>query len=162
MLDSSPTTRGLAPDDHRWAELADRILAVAHQLQLHGGPVLPAALTSAEGTVLRMLIQEPGISSSAIAAATGIKRPNVSAALRGLERKGLAERRGHPHDGRGVTVRPTERGVRLVSSLRGRRAALIRAALQRAACPGAGDATTVDAVVELLRSLQAGLGAAPR
>jgi DNA-binding MarR family transcriptional regulator len=67
-------------------------------------------LTQAEGMVMRHLLAEPGAPASRIADGTGLQRPNLSVVLRGLEEKGLIERRASAEDGRVVTVHPTERG----------------------------------------------------
>ncbi|HEX6353266.1 serine hydrolase [Actinophytocola sp.] len=56
------------------------------------------------------LLGDPAAPPSRIAAATGLQRTNLSTTLRGLETKGLIERRTSPDDRRGVTVHVTEHG----------------------------------------------------
>jgi DNA-binding MarR family transcriptional regulator len=60
--------------------------------------------------VMRYLKGDPAATPSRIATGTGLQRTNLSTVLRGLEEKGFIERRAQSDDGRGVTVRSTERG----------------------------------------------------
>src|SRR2546421_12858433 len=102
--------RPAAAGDPRWADLADLILIIAREIQYHGYRD-PAAvpLTQSEGMVMRYLQEHPGAPPSQIATATGLQRTNLSTVLRGLERKGLAERRASADDRRGATIHPTGR-----------------------------------------------------
>src|SRR5437868_4026279 len=100
-------------DLDRWAELADRVLVIAREIQFRGyedTPVVP--LTATEGMVMRYMQDHPLAAPNQIAAAVGLQRSNLSTLLRGLERHGLIERSVSESDRRGVTVRLTERGCR--------------------------------------------------
>lgn len=99
-------------DEQRWADLADLALTISREIQYRGYTDERAvSLTQSEGMVMRYLLQggEPAAPSQ-IAAATGLQRTNLSTVLRGLEHKGLIQRKTNPDDRRGVTVSPTDRG----------------------------------------------------
>jgi DNA-binding MarR family transcriptional regulator len=87
---------------------------------------------------------------SRIADATGLQRTNLSTVLRGLEQKGLIERRADPGDGRGVTVHTTERGRTNYELVRREWATGVSAAADHAA-------THLDAALALLTSVESGL-----
>ena len=77
------------------------MLIISREIQFRGYTDERAVpLSPSEGMVMRYLQNEPDATPSCIA----------STILRGLENKGLIERRAHPGDGRGVTVHLTERG----------------------------------------------------
>ena len=120
------------------------------------------SLSQSEGMVMRYLQRDPAAPASRIAAATGLQRTNLSTVLRGLERKGLIERRAQPEDGPGVTVHPTELGRRNYALVRGEWAEAVAVA---AGADGGGDgaAGNLDAALDLLRAIEAGLvGGRPR
>lgn len=144
---------GPAADDSRWADLADVILIIAREIQFHGYQDPEAVpLTQSEGMVMRHLQDHPGAAPSQIAAATGLQRTNLSAVLRGLERKGLVQRRTSTDDLRGATIHPTERGRHNY--------ALVRQEWASAVSGAAGyDTSGLDAALTLLRDIQAGLTA---
>jgi DNA-binding MarR family transcriptional regulator len=101
-----------ATDAERWADLADLALIIAREIQFRGYTDKRAvSLSQSEGMVMRYLQRDRVAAPSRIAAATGLQRTNLSTVLRGLERKGLIERRGSPDDRRGVTVHVTDRGA---------------------------------------------------
>src|SRR5262245_42582436 len=105
-----PPSREVEP---AWGDLADLALILAREIQLRGYRDPGAVpLTQSEGMVMRYLQDHPGTPPSQLADATGLQRANISAVLRGLERKGLAERRASPDDLRRATIHPTERGRR--------------------------------------------------
>ena len=139
--------------DPGWADLADLILVIAREIQYHGYQDPQAVpLTQSEGMAMRYLHDHPGAAPSQIAAATGLQRTNLSAVLRGLERKGLAERHTSTDDLRGAIIHPTERGKRNY--------ALVRQEWASAVSDAAGqDSTSLDAALALLRGIQAGLTA---
>ena len=76
------------------------------------------ALTITESNVMRFVDRHPGTSPSALAAGTGLHRSNMSAALRGLEEKGLIERAHQGDDGRAITVSPTPLAAQNLARLR--------------------------------------------
>jgi len=147
--------RSAAPPaaDPRWADLADLVLIIGREIQFRGYTDERAvSLSPSEGMVMRHLQRDPAAPPSRIAAATGLQRTNLSTVLRGLERKGLIERRAQPEDGRGVTVHPTELGRRNYALVRNEWADAVSAAA------AAGDqAGNLDAALGLLRAIEAGL-----
>lgn len=137
--------------DPRWAELADLALVIAREIQFRGYTDAHAIpLSQSEGMVMRYLQEDPAAPPSRIAAATGLQRTNLSAVLRGLERKGLIERHASPDDGRGVTVRPTERGNSNYALVRYEWASAVSAA-------ASGDTSNLDAALGLLHAIETGL-----
>ena len=108
---TSPTPRGerpAPPVDEVLAELGDEIVQPARHLQ-HGAHERSGAvpLTGTEVMVLRYVDHHPGVSPSAVAEGVGLRRPNLSAALRGLEGKGMLARHPDPEDSRGVRLELT-------------------------------------------------------
>jgi DNA-binding MarR family transcriptional regulator len=115
--------------DPRWADLADQVLILAREIQFRGYRDPDAVpLTQSEGMVMRYLQDHAGTAPSQIAEATGLQRANISAVLRGLERKGLTERRSTPGDLRRATIHPTEHGRRNYALVRQEWAAAVSAA----------------------------------
>ena len=146
------TQRARAPRiDERWGELADRVLVIAREIQFRGYQDERAvSLSQSEGMVMRYLIEQGDAAPSRIATATGLQRTNLSTVLRGLQEKGLIERRAQPADGRGVAVVITKRGrdnYRLVRQ---------EWATEMFEAAGA-DATGLLSTIELLRAIEAGL-----
>jgi DNA-binding MarR family transcriptional regulator len=104
---TTPATNG----QERWAQLADLVLVIAREIQFRGySDDRAERLSPSEGMVMRYLQQQPDAAPSRVAAATGLQRPNLSTVLRGLEKKGLIERRADAADRRGVVIHLTERG----------------------------------------------------
>jgi DNA-binding MarR family transcriptional regulator len=93
---------------------------------------------------------EPPAPPSRIATATGLQRTNLSTVLRGLEHKGLIERRADPGDGRGVTVHATDHGRANYALVRREWAAAVSAAAHH-------DSTHLDATLTLLGTMETGL-----
>jgi len=142
------------PDsDPRWADLADLVLVLAREIQFRGYRDPGAVpLTQSEGMVMRYLQDHPGTAPSQIADATGLQRTNISAVLRGLERKGLTERRSTPDDLRRATIHATEQGKRNYALVRQEWAAAVSAAAGR-------DTTGLDDALALLRTIGTSLTA---
>jgi len=141
-----------APDsDPRWADLADEVLILAREIQFRGYRDPEAVpLTQSEGMVMRYLQDHAGTAPSQIADATGLQRANISAVLRGLERKGLTERRSTPDDLRRATIHPTERGKRNYALVRQEWAAAVAAAAGE-------DAAGLNEALSLLHKITASL-----
>jgi DNA-binding MarR family transcriptional regulator len=138
-------------DDPRWADLADRVLIIAREIQFRGYADEQAIpLSQSEGMVMRYLLADPGAPPSRIAAATGLQRTNLSTVLLGLERKGLIERRAAAADRRGVTVHPTDRGKANYWLVRQEWAAAVAAA-------AGNDASGLETALSLLRAIESGL-----
>lgn len=151
--DPSPGTGSAtaAADERRWADLADLVLIIAREIQFQGyADERAVQLSPSEGMVMRYLQHAADATPSQIAAATGLQRTNLSTTLRGLEQKGLVERRAHLMDGRGVTVHPTDHGIDNYALVRHEWAATVSAA-------AGGDSTNLDAALSLLRAVEAGL-----
>ncbi|WP_308166644.1 MarR family winged helix-turn-helix transcriptional regulator [Nocardia albiluteola] len=143
--------RGANTAQERWAEFADLILVISREIQFRGYRSQEAvSLSPNEGMVMRCLHHNPGISSSRIAHATGLQRSNISTVLRGLEEKGVIERRSAAEDGREVKVYPTPLGTRNYALVRNEWADLI-------ATPKDADAADLDAAISVLRKVEAGL-----
>jgi DNA-binding MarR family transcriptional regulator len=140
------------PDgDPRWADLADLVLILAREIQFLGYRDPEAVpLTQSEGMVMRYLHDHPGTPPSQLADATGLQRTNLSAVLRGLERKGLAERRGCADDLRRATIHPTERGKRNYALVRHEWAAVVSAAADH-------DTAGLEEALALLRTIATSL-----
>ena len=137
--------------DERWADLADLVLIISREIQFRGYTDERALrLSPSEGMVMRYLQQDPAAAPSRIAAATGIQRTNLSATLRGLEHKGLIERRAGAGDGRGVTVHCTELGRSNYVLVRQQWAAAVSAAAGH-------DDSHLDAALALLTAVEKGM-----
>ena len=118
-------------DVERWAELADRVLTIAREIQFRGYKDARAVpLTATEGMVMRYMQDHPITAPNQIAAAVGLQRSNLSTLMRGLERKGLIERTMSEGDRRGVTVRLTEAGRRNYLVVRREWAAAVAKAIE--------------------------------
>jgi DNA-binding MarR family transcriptional regulator len=144
-------TKAATADAERWAELADLVLVVAREIQYRGyTDDRVQQLTPSEGMVMRHLQRQPDAAPSQVAAATGLQRPNLSTVLRGLEKKGLIERRTHLEDRRGVVIHLTERGRTNYDVARREWAAAVSAA-------AGDDSSDLDAAVGLLTSIKEGL-----
>jgi DNA-binding MarR family transcriptional regulator len=147
--DTSPVP---PPDgDPRWADLADEVLILAREIQFRGYRDPEAVpLTQSEGMVMRYLQDHAGTAPSQIADATGLQRANISAVLRGLERKGLTERRSTPDDLRRATIHPTEHGKRNYALVRHEWAAAVSTA-------AGDDAAGLNEALGLLHKITASL-----
>jgi len=99
---------------------------------------------------MRYLQNQPIAAPNQIAAAVGLQRSNLSTLLRGLESKGLIERRTSSDDRRTVMVRLTERGA--MNYLLARRE--WAGAIAKAA---GNDTRGLDAALRLLGEIEAGL-----
>jgi DNA-binding MarR family transcriptional regulator len=138
-------------DVRRWAELADLVLIISREIQFRGyADERAVPLSPSEGMVMRYLQHEPSATPSAIAAATGLQRTNLSTVLRGLESKGLIERHARPGDGRGVTVEVTIRGRENYALVRREWANAVSEAAAR-------DTRHLRAALSLLTAIEAGL-----
>jgi DNA-binding MarR family transcriptional regulator len=138
-------------DVERWAELADRVLIIAREIQFRGYKDARAVpLTATEGMVMRYMQDHPITSPNQLAAAVGLQRSNLSTLMRGLERKGLIERTISEGDRRGVTVRLTEAGRRNYLLVRREWAAAVAKAAEN-------DARPLDEALGLLKDIAAGL-----
>jgi DNA-binding MarR family transcriptional regulator len=97
-------------DDALLAELGDVVVTLARHLQheAHDAEgVVP--LTGTEIVVLRWVDRHPGTTPTAVAEATGLRRSNLSAAVRSLVRAQMLVKEPDPQDSRLVHLRPTAR-----------------------------------------------------
>lgn len=131
------------------ADFADLVLNVAREIRLQideGEGVIP--LTPSEGNVMRFIDRDPGCSAKTAADGAGLRRSNLSAAVRGLEAKGLVLRETHPDDRREVLLYPTPLAEKNLLRLRSLWSERLNDAL-------AADPThDVPAAVRLLTSLE--------
>ena len=142
-----------APRAEQLADLADAVMAVGRAVRAQASTD-PAVLelSATEVTVLRYLDHHPDVGPSAVAAATGLQRSNMSRALRDLEAKGLVRRSADPADSRHVVLRSTELAAENLSRLREIWARLIGDALETS-----GEKHDVTSALSLLRALERGL-----
>ena len=97
----APPAETQKDDEQRWADLADLALTISRKIQHHGQSDPRAALlTQPEDVVMRHLLRGDPAAPNQITAATGLRRPNASAALRTLQNKGLIEKQTNPTDDR--------------------------------------------------------------
>jgi DNA-binding MarR family transcriptional regulator len=106
------------PPASELADLADLILNVSQEIKMLSSNGEGITLTLTESNVMRFVDRHPGTSPSALARGTGLHRSNMSAALRGLEEKGLINRAHHGDDGRAITVEPTDIAAQNLERLR--------------------------------------------
>lgn len=141
------------PRAEQLADLADVVMAVARAVKAQAAAD-PAVLdlSATEITVLRYLDHHPDVGPSAVAAATGLQRSNMSRALRDLEAKGLVRRSADPDDSRQAVLRSTRLAAENLSRLRGIWARLLGDALD-----ASGERHDVASALSLLRALERGL-----
>lgn len=119
MTENTDGQRGaLPPTAGQLADLADLILNVSQEIKMLSADGRGITLTLTESNVMRFVDRHPGTSPSALADGTGLHRSNMSAALRGLEEKGLISRAHQGDDGRAITVSPTELAAQNLARLR--------------------------------------------
>jgi len=141
--------------DATWGEFADVLLRVARELDPHADSAADVvALTGTERLVMRWVDRHPGTSPSATADATGLRRSNLSAAVRELERKGMVERRTGSDDGRQVRLFATDLAAENIERLRAWWADSLRQALP-------ADEGGVEAALRLLTRIDEGLRSSP-
>lgn len=141
----------LEPGERGPARLADLLFALSREVEPHGrNGVDVIALSNLEVAVLRWIDGHPGTSPSATAQATGLQRSNLSAALRGLESKGMLARSPDPSDHRLIRLRLTGVAHENIQRLHRHWAGLVGAAL-------GGDERGLAQTLDLLERLHAGL-----
>jgi len=118
---SNPVTPNSAANSSipdQLADLADLIFNVSQELKSLPPEPDTVPLTLTESNVMRFIDRNPGTSPSRLAHGTGVQRTNMSAALKGLEEKGLVRRVQTGDDGRSVKVEPTPNAARNLEKLR--------------------------------------------
>lgn len=141
----------MEPVDEALADLADSVLALARTIHAHtraDPQVVP--LTATEVNVMRYIDHNPSSTPSAVAAAVGLQRSNLSKTLRSLEAHGLIHRAADGDDGRQSVLTPTTRAADNLARLRSQWSHL----LAGAAAPADSD---IDTALAVLRALERGL-----
>ncbi|MBB2975908.1 DNA-binding MarR family transcriptional regulator [Microbacterium endophyticum] len=120
----------MASNDDDLAELAETILRIGREIEPRGSHVPGVvSLTGTEITALRWIQRHPHGTPSAIAEGTGLRRSNLSVALRGLESHGLVVRRHDDEDSRLVRIELTDLAHETSAKIREYLAQRMRAAL---------------------------------
>jgi DNA-binding MarR family transcriptional regulator len=141
--------------DERLADLADLVLAVARAISIdaHLDPAI-VDLTATEINVMRYVDRHPGTSPTAVAAATGLQRSNLSRALRDLEAKGMVQRTADAADARQARLEPTARAAANLQRLRANWSRLLNSV--------GPDHRNLDAALAMLTELDEGLASTTR
>ncbi|WP_062381645.1 MarR family winged helix-turn-helix transcriptional regulator [Demequina pelophila] len=101
------------------ADLADVVLTLARRMYgWEGRRAGIEHLGAVDTLVMRHVDRHPGVTPSEVAEAVGLKASNTSTSLRGLESRGLVERRRDTADARQVRVFPTDKAAANLARLR--------------------------------------------
>jgi DNA-binding MarR family transcriptional regulator len=109
------------------AELRPVLLRLALELRRETEQV---GITARQATLLWLVKRSPGLSLAELAAEEGISPPAMSGHVDRLERAGLLERVRATDDRRRVGLELTERGAKLLRSVRARRTTWLARRLQ--------------------------------
>jgi DNA-binding MarR family transcriptional regulator len=101
-------------------------------------------------SALSVVVWAGPIGIGALAAAEGVSAPTMTRLVDGLERDGYVRRFPDPDDARGVLVRPTARGRRLLTEGRARRVRVLAEALRYLS---ADELSAIDRGTELIERL---------
>ena len=143
-----------APPDS--AELADRLHSAAIRLLRRLRAEDAASGVSAPRlSALSVLVFAGPHTIGELAAAEQVRPPTISRLVRELEREGLVERAGDPHDARVQRIRATAAGRALLAAGRRRRVERLAASVAQL---DAGERAALATAVPLLERI----GAAPR
>lgn len=116
-----------APSSAQLAELADVVTELAHQLDTRSPELRDVVpLTGTEIAVIRQVHREPRSTPSQIAEATGLRRSNVSTAIRALEAGGLVVRDQLEGNARSVALVPTAQAAASVARINAYWTSLLR------------------------------------
>jgi DNA-binding MarR family transcriptional regulator len=72
-------------------------------------------LNPVEFSVMSVVVHNQGVTSRQLCSALNILPPNLVGLVQLLEKRGLIERKPHPHDGRAVGLHPTQEGEALMA-----------------------------------------------
>ncbi|QJU54155.1 MarR family transcriptional regulator [Herbiconiux sp. KACC 21604] len=111
---------GTPPRSELLGELGQRVIDSFRYLQRevtvpHAGLI---HITRSEADIMRIIMEEPGITVTEIARAFGQHKSNTSARIAALVEKGLAEKASAAGDGREVRVHPTDEAVQNLAGYR--------------------------------------------
>jgi DNA-binding MarR family transcriptional regulator len=98
-------------------------------------------------SALWVLVTNPPMRLSDLAAHEGVTAPTMSRIVSSLERDGMVRRTADPVDGRASLIEPTEDGADLINGTTSRRARLVEEALGRLE---PGDRAAAERSIELL------------
>ena len=93
------------------------------------------ALPASQAATLGFLARDGDATIAQLARWRGIRHQSMRIAVEDLERRGAVERRRDPNDARSFLIRLTELGKSTLELERGRRAASISSAMERALTP---------------------------
>ena len=111
--------------------LADRLHSAAlHLLRRLRTEDEALGVSSPRLSALSVVVAAGPIGIGALAATEGVSAPTMTRLVDGLEREGYVRRAVDPADARGVLVRPTARGRRLLTEGRARRVRFLADALR--------------------------------
>lgn len=136
--------------DARLADLADLVLAIARVINTDAHlDQQTVDLTATEINVMRYIDRHRGASPTAVAAATGLQRSNLSRVLRDLEARGMIARTADASDGRQARLEPTPRAGANLQRLRANWSRLLSVVDV--------DRRDLDATLTMLTGIEAGL-----
>jgi len=111
--------------------VADRLHSAAlHLLRRLRTEDEALGVSSPRLSALSVVVAAGPIGIGALAATEGVSAPTMTRLVDGLEREGYVRRAVDPADARGVLVRPTARGRRLLTEGRARRVRFLADALR--------------------------------
>lgn len=111
--------------------MADRLHAAAlHLLRRLRVEDDVLGISPARLSALSVVVFEGPIGIGDLAAAEGVAASTMTRLVDGLERDGLVGRAADPEDGRGVVVRPTPKGSRILGRGRRRRVGVLASGLR--------------------------------
>jgi DNA-binding MarR family transcriptional regulator len=119
------------PEGRHLTELADRLHSAAiHLLRRLRREDAASGLSAPRLSALSVLVFGGPLGLGALAAAEGVRPPTMTRIVQALERQGLVKREPDPRDRRGVLLRATEQGRRLLHEGRSRRVATLARQLE--------------------------------
>jgi DNA-binding MarR family transcriptional regulator len=111
--------------------VADRLHSAAlHLLRRLRAEDEALGVSASRLSALSVVVAAGPVAIGALAAAEGVSAPTMSRLVDGLERDRLVERRPDPEDARGVLVRATPAGRRVLGEGRSRRVRLLAEGLR--------------------------------
>ena len=120
VSEETEEVQGRLAFDDQLADVVDAINNVARKLALRGEDIRReiVPLTGTEVEVLREIIRSPSTNPTRIATATGLRRSNVSAAVRVLESRDFITKEQSAEDARYVQLTATDLALESTQSVR--------------------------------------------